>query len=215
MPGPEPSTPSFIHRFVPGEKDCPIVLLLLHGTGGNEDDLLDLGRQLLPGAAMLSPRGKVLEDGMPRFFRRLAEGVFDVNDLVDRTEELARFVEASVAKHSPGKKVIAVGYSNGANIAASLLLLRPHLLKGAVLFRPMVPFTMQAVPDLSDVRVLIESGSRDVIVPKDQPAALEATLRRGDAQVSLIWQEAGHQLTRPDIEAAQAWLSQLSEDLSR
>lgn len=185
------------------------MLLLLHGTGGNEDDLLDLGRQLLPGAAMLSPRGKVLENGMPRFFRRLAEGVFDVNDLVERTEELARFVETTVAKRAPGKKVVAVGYSNGANIAASLLLLRPGLLTGAILLRPMVPFTMQAVPDLSGTGVLIEAGSRDVVVPKDQPGALEETLRRAGARVSLVWQDAGHQLTRPDIATARDWLSEL------
>jgi predicted esterase len=185
------------------------VLLLLHGTGGNENDLIDLGRQLLPGAAMLSPRGKVLENGMPRFFRRLAEGVFDLNDLVERTEELADFVEATVARRAPGKKVVAVGYSNGANIASSLLLLRPRLLAGAVLLRPMVPFAMQSVPDLSGVRVLIEAGSRDVVVPKDQPGALEETLRRAGAKVSLVWQDSGHQLTPPDIATARDWFSDL------
>ncbi len=210
MPGSDPDSSGFIHRFVPSKNDGPITLLLLHGTGGNENDLLGLGSQLLPNAALLSPRGRVLENGMPRFFRRLAEGVFDLNDLAYRTEELARFVEKTSTKRGFGKKVIAVGYSNGANIAASLLLLRPGLLAGAVLFRPMVPFTMQVVPDLSDVRVLIEAGTGDIIVPKDQPEALANMLRRGKAEVTLEWHAAGHQLTEADIEAAQRWLSRLS-----
>jgi phospholipase/carboxylesterase len=212
--GGRPEAPAFIHRYVPAASDSPIVLLLLHGTGGNEDDLLGLGRELLPGAAMISPRGKVLENGMPRYFRRLAEGVFDLNDLAERTDELARFVEATVGRRAPGKRVVAVGYSNGANIASSLLLLRPRLLAGAVLLRPMVPFTMQAVPDLSRVSVLIEAGSRDLVVPRDQPGALEETLRRAGARVRLVWQDAGHQLTPPDIATARDWLSELVKDTS-
>jgi len=210
LSSPEPSERGFVHRFKPSTSGIPITLLLLHGTGGNENDLLSLGQQLLPGAALLSPRGKVLENGMPRFFRRLAEGVFDINDLVNRTEELAKFVEKSSARDGFGKKVVAVGYSNGANIAASLILLRPGLLTGAVLFRPMVPFSMQMVPDLSDVRVLIEAGSEDLMVPRDQPEALAELFRRGKAEVTLRWQEAGHQLTQADIEAARQWLSELS-----
>src|ERR1700690_1761761 len=171
QPMPPTNDLGFVHKFVPAERGQPVTLLLLHGTGGDENDLLPLGRELWPGAALLSPRGKVLENGMPRFFRRLAEGVFDLNDLVARTEELALFVEKISTRRGFGKKVIAVGYSNGANIAAGLLLLRPGLLRGAILFRPMVPFTMQAVPDLSDVRILIEAGTGDIIVPKDQPEA--------------------------------------------
>jgi phospholipase/carboxylesterase len=205
----------FIHRFVPPRKGSQLTLLLLHGTGGNENDLLGLGSQLLPGAALLSPRGKVLENGAPRFFRRLAEGVFDINDLVNRTEELARFVEKASAKYGLGGKIIAVGYSNGANIAASLLLLRPGLLTGAVLFRPMVPFTMQNVPDLSGTQVLIEAGTGDIMVPREQPEALADLFRRGKADVTLLWQEAGHQLTEADIEGARQWFSRFPGSLSR
>jgi phospholipase/carboxylesterase len=211
----ESSSLGFIHRFVPSAKGSPLTLLLLHGTGGNEDDLLGLGGQLLPGAALLSPRGKVLENGAPRFFRRLAEGVFDINDLVNRTEELARFIEKASAKYGLGKKIIAVGYSNGANIAASLLLLHPGLLAGAVLFRPMVPFTMQNVPDLSATQVLIESGTGDIMVPREQPEELADLFRRGKAEVTLLRQDAGHQLTEADIEAARQWLSRLAGSLSR
>jgi phospholipase/carboxylesterase len=202
----------FIHRFVPSEKGSPITLLLLHGTGGNENDLLGLGGQLLPGAALLSPRGKVLENGAPRFFRRLAEGVFDINDLVNRTEELARFIAKASARYGLGK-MLAVGYSNGANIASSLLLLHPGLLTGAVLFRPMVPFTMQNVPDLSGTSILIEAGTGDIMVPRGQPEALADLFRRGKAEVTLLLQEAGHQLTEADIEGARRWLSQLSGSL--
>jgi phospholipase/carboxylesterase/glyoxalase family protein len=198
---PESESPGFVHRFVPSVDGGPITLLLLHGTGGNEDDLLGLGSQLLPGAALLSPRGKVLENGMPRFFRRLAEGIFDLNEMS--------------TKRGFGKKVVAVGYSNGANIAASLLLLRPRLLAGAVLFRPMVPFTMKTVPDLSGVRVLIEAGTEDIVVPRDQPDALAEIFRRGKAEVTLRWHEAGHQLTEADIETARQWLSDLSGSLSK
>jgi len=211
---PESESSGFVHRFVPSVNGGPITLLLLHGTGGNENDLLGLGSQLLPGAALLSPRGKVLENGMPRFFRRLAEGVFDLNDLANRTEELANFVEKMSAKRGFGKKVVAVGYSNGANIAASLLLLRPRLLGGAVLFRPMVPFTMKTVPDLSAVCVLIEAGTGDIVVPRDEPDALAEIFRRGNAEVTLHWHEAGHQLTETDIETARKWLSGLSGSLS-
>jgi predicted esterase len=210
LSSPESGSTGFVHRFVPSQNGTPVTLLLLHGTGGNENDLLDLGGRLLPGAALLSPRGKVLENGMPRFFRRVAEGEFDINDLVNRTEELAEFVKKASAKKGFGKTVVAVGYSNGANIAASLLLLRPDLLAGAILFRPMVPFTMESVPDLSHVRVLIEAGSNDIIVPRDQPEALAELFRRCRAEVALQWQEAGHQLTEADVQVASRWLTEFS-----
>src|SRR5207245_1707060 len=150
--------PDFIHEFIPGSS--PRTLLLLHGTGGNERDLISLGRELDQNASLLSPRGKVLENGMPRFFRRLAEGVFDLEDLQKRTHELADFVKAA-AKHYKIdiNKIVAVGYSNGANIAASMLLLRPEILSAAILFRAMVPLVPETQPDLSSVRVWIGAGS--------------------------------------------------------
>ncbi|MDA4121865.1 MAG: alpha/beta hydrolase [Thaumarchaeota archaeon] len=199
----------FVHRFVPSS-GSPTTLLLLHGTGGNEEDLIPLGKRLLPGAAILSPRGKVLENGMPRFFRRLAEGVFDTNDLVNRTGELAEFLgKASKAYGFDPAKVVAVGYSNGANIAASLLLLHPNVLAGAVLLRPMVPFRLQGLPDLSKTKILIESGTDDALIPRELPEELSGILGKAGAQVSLRWQEGGgHTLTQSDIEAAARWLSE-------
>src|SRR5207248_4811142 len=150
--------PDFIHEFVAGSS--PRTLLLLHGTGGSERDLIPLGRELDPSASLLSPRGKVLENGMPRFFRRLAEGVFDLDDLKTRTQELAEFV-AAAARHYEfdADEVVAVGYSNGANIAASILLLRPKVLRAAVLFRAMVPLLPKDLPDLSPVRVWVGAGA--------------------------------------------------------
>src|SRR4029077_1658625 len=140
--------PDFLHEFVPGTSER--TLLLLHGTGGNERDLIPLGRELDPNASLLSPRGKVLENGMPRFFRRLAEGVFDLEDLKERTHELADFVVSAAAHYKIDiKNITAVGYSNGANIAASMLLLRPEILPAAVLFRAMVPLTPKTQPNLS------------------------------------------------------------------
>src|SRR5881398_4255125 len=152
--------PDFLHEFVPGNSNR--TLLLLHGTGGNERDLIPLGRELDPSAALLSPRGKVVENGMPRFFRRLAEGVFDLEDLKIRTNELADFVAAAAQHYGfSSDKVVAVGYSNGANIAASMLLLRPEILHGAVLFRAMVPLVPEKQPNLSRVRVWIGAGTND------------------------------------------------------
>src|SRR5689334_7745487 len=152
--------PDFIHEFVPGKSER--TLLLLHGTGGNERDLIPLGRELNPDAALLSPRGKVLENGMPRFFRRLAEGVFDLEDLKKQTNDLADFV-ISAADHYKidDKKIVAVGYSNGANIAASVLLLRPEVLSAAILFRAMVPLIPEKQPDLKSKSVFITAGSFD------------------------------------------------------
>src|SRR5437762_12872989 len=149
--------PDFIHEFVPGTSER--TLLLLHGTGGNERDLIPLGRELDPSAALLSPRGKVLENGMPRFFRRLTEGVFDLEDLKNRTNELADFVAAAAQRYRfAANNVVAVGYSNGANIAASILLLRPEILSAAILFRAMVPLIPDTPPNLSAVRVWIGAG---------------------------------------------------------
>jgi predicted esterase len=142
-----PDELGFVHVFVPAENSTAPTLLMLHGTGGDERDLLPLGAELWPGAGLLGVRGKVLEDGMPRFFRRFAEGVFDVEDLKSRTEELAQFIDAASERYEfSKKKLIAVGYSNGANMAASLILLHPHHLAAAILFRPMVPFVPEFRP---------------------------------------------------------------------
>ena len=160
----------FIHRFRPAqETTAPLTLLLLHGTGGDENGLLELGRQLVPGAALLSPRGKVLENGLPRYFRRLAEGVFDLADLQLRTYELADFVETATQRYRlASDRIIAVGFSNGANIAASVLLLRPEVLAGAVLFRSMVPLVPAPMPNLHGKRVLLAAGRVDPIVSPEE-----------------------------------------------
>jgi phospholipase/carboxylesterase len=195
----------FIHEFIPGSSAR--TLLLFHGTGGNERDLISLGRELDPNASLLSPRGKVLENGMPRFFRRLAEGVFDLEDLKKRTHELADFVIAA-AKHYKIdiRHMIAVGYSNGANIAASILLLRPETFAAAILFRAMVPFVPETQPDLSSVRVLIGAGSIDPIVPASETKQLAELLRSAGAEVTIRFFQGGHELTHADIHAAQEWL---------
>lgn len=156
----------FIHHFVPGVAGSERVLLLLHGTGGDESDLIPLGRDLDPTAALLSPRGKVLENGMPRFFRRFAEGVFDEKDVVRRAHELADFVLAAADKYSfELSRLTAVGYSNGANIAAAMMLLRPEVLPSAVLLRAMLPLSNPPVPDLAGKRVLLSAGETDPIIP--------------------------------------------------
>jgi predicted esterase len=197
----------FIHKFVPGTDSDGPVLLLLHGTGGSEEDLLGLGATLRQGAPLLSPRGKVLENGMPRFFRRLAEGIFDEEDLIFRTNELAAFVEAARAQYHLGsRKIVAVGYSNGANIAASLLLLRPEILGGAILLRAMVPLFPENVPNLAGVPVLIAGGRSDRIIPQESTQRLASMLEEAGASVSLHWSPVGHSLTSSDLDAARRWL---------
>jgi phospholipase/carboxylesterase len=202
----------FTHRYIPSldrsSDIAGLTLLLLHGTGGNEDDLLPLGRELDPNARLLSPRGKILEGGrIPRFFRRLAEGVFDIEDLEFRTHELAGFVEkASRIYEFDPRKVIAVGYSNGANIAASMLLLKPQTLSGAILFRAMVPLVPENLPDLSDKRVFMSSGLRDPIATRQEAETLSGLLKRAHAVVDLQWQNSGHELTQDDVHAAKQWL---------
>lgn len=197
--------PDFIHEFVPGNSSR--TLLLLHGTGGNERDLIPLGRELDPNAALLSPRGKVLENGMPRFFRRLAEGVFDLEDLKFRTTELADFV-TSAAQHYEfaTDQLVAVGYSNGANIAASMLLLRPEIMYAAILFRAMVPLIPDKLPDLSSVHIWIGAGDQDPIVATSESQRLVDLLRDAGADVTIRFAKAGHGLTNDDLEAARHWL---------
>jgi predicted esterase len=198
----------FIHRFVSAPSGpSKRTLLLLHGTGGDENDMIPLGRDLDPTAALLSPRGQVLENGMPRFFRRLAEGVFDEEDVIRRAHELADFVGLATARHAfDAKGVIAVGYSNGANIAAAILLLRPEVFSAAILFRAMVPLVPASLPNLARARVLISSGEHDPIVPVENARRLAAMLQAAGADVTLRFESAGHALTRGDIEAAKAWL---------
>ena len=195
----------FTHRFVPGSDQAAPPLLLLHGTGGNEDDLVPLGQSLSPGSALLSPRGQVLENGMPRFFRRLAEGVFDLDDLRARTGQLAEFVKAARSEYGIPAPV-AVGFSNGANIAAALLLLRPGTLGGALLLRPMVPLVPDPLPRLDGTRVQIVAGRGDPIVPPALTEELAVLLRRSGAEVSIEWLPGGHGLTRQDFEIGKRWL---------
>ena len=198
----------FIHRLIPSEdKRSKTTFILLHGTGGNEEDLLPLGRFLAKDATLLGIRGKVLEDGMSRYFRRLAEGVFDEADLTFRTHELARFIEeATAAYHLNRDGLIAVGYSNGANIAASLLLLEPDLLSAAVLFRSMVPLEPKDTPNLRGKAVLMQSGAFDPIIPPANSQRLAQILQQAGADVTLNWQQTGHGLTNEEFEVAQTWL---------
>jgi predicted esterase len=200
----------FIHRFIPArERDSSLTLLLLHGTGGDETDMLGLGQQLALGAALLSPRGKVLENGMPRYFRRLAEGVFDLDDLRVRTHELADFVETATQRYRlASDRIVAVGFSNGANIAASVLLLRPEVLAEAILFRAMVPLVPETLPQLQGRHVLLGAGRQDPIVSPDETERLRRLLHQAGADVTLHWEPAGHGLSQKDIEAARVWLQE-------
>jgi predicted esterase len=198
----------FIHRFVSSGGALPqITLLLLHGTGGNEEDLLPLGQTLFPGAGILSPRGKVLENGMPRFFRRFAEGVFDVADLKFRANELAQFIQDARREYAITGELVAVGYSNGANIAAALMLLHPKVLAGAALFRAMVPFVPRSWPDLADVKVLLAGGQGDPIVPQAETIRLSDILQTAGASVHVHWHQGGHELGDDDIAVTQKWLA--------
>jgi predicted esterase len=201
--------PDFIHEFVPGTSNR--TLLLLHGTGGNERDLIPLGRELDPNAALLSPRGKVLENGMPRFFRRLAEGVFDLEDLKRRTNELADFVAAAARHYGfATDQLVTVGYSNGANIAASMLLFRPEALPIAILFRAMVPLFPETQPNLSPARVWIGAGTNDPIIPMSGTKALAELLSNAGANVTINYFQAGHELTLADVQSAREWLKTIA-----
>jgi phospholipase/carboxylesterase len=199
---------SFVHRFESGADPGGPPLLLLHGTGGDESDLLPLGRAVAPGSALLSPRGKVLENGMPRFFRRLAEGVLDEDDVRRRAAELAGFVaEARAAYGLPAP--VALGFSNGANVAAALLLLHPDALAGAALLRAMEPLADSPSPDLAGRPVLLLSGAMDPIVPAASAARLAATLERAGAIVRHETLPAGHGPSQADVAIAKAWLERL------
>jgi phospholipase/carboxylesterase len=199
----------FIHRFVPPPAggDGP-TLLLLHGTGGDENDLLDLGRIVAPAAALLSPRGKSLDEGSPRFFRRLREGIFDEADLIFRAGELADFVAAAADRYALDRaRIFALGFSNGATIAAAVLLLRPEALAGAVLLRPMVPLEPKQPPDLTGKPVQVVAARHDPMVPVPQTQRLVALLESYGAAVELRWVPGGHGLSHEDLALVHAFLA--------
>ena len=203
----------FQHRFVESSGADPgFALLLLHGTGADENDLIPLGRALAPGAAMLSPRGQVLENGMPRFFRRIAEGVFDMEDLHRRTRELADFLAAARERYELANGIVTVGFSNGANIGASLLLSNPKSLAGAVLIRPMVPFEPEMPPDLAGIPVWLGAGKADPLVPRESTERLAAILEEAGAEVTTHWSPGGHGLTAEEVEVARRWLAARFQD---
>ena len=200
---------SHLHRFVSASEPGKPPILLLHGTGGDEDDLLPLGRAVAPGSALLSPRGKVLENGVSRFFRRLAEGVFDEVDLRHRANELADFVAEAQETYGIDPP-IGVGFSNGANIAAALLLLRPEALSGAALLRAMVPLSEPPVADLQDKPVLILSGAADPIVPAANAGRLAKLLASAGAGVEHRTLPVGHGLSQPDVLITKEWIGRRS-----
>lgn len=197
----------FRHVFEPATGTSTAPVLLLHGTGRNEHDLLPLGRAVAPGSALLSPRGKVLENGMPRFFRRLAEGVFDEDDLRARTDELAGFIDTARERYEMGAP-IALGFSNGANIAASLVLRHPGVLRGAILLRAMVPFRRAPSVDLTGTKILLLSGKSDPIASPNETAALARLFENAGAAVTHRAVPAGHGLTQMDLTLARDWMGQ-------
>jgi predicted esterase/catechol 2,3-dioxygenase-like lactoylglutathione lyase family enzyme len=202
--------PDFVHVFEPAAEgnDDGTTLVALHGTGGNERDLVELARTLHPAAAILSPRGRVKENGRNRFFRRLAEGVLDEADVVRRANELADFLVDAARKYGRDPdRLTALGYSNGANIAAAILLLRPETFDRAVLLRPMTPLNTFSQPNLTGKEVLILKGKRDRIIPGESTDRLARVLRDAGAAVELAEFDAGHELTRADLETAAGWLA--------
>nr|WP_210427052.1 alpha/beta hydrolase [Priestia megaterium] len=198
------------HIFNKGTDPSKPTLLLLHGTGGNELDLLPLAGRIDDEASVLSVRGNILENGMPRFFRRLAEGVFDEEDLIFRTKELNEFLDEASQKYEFDRNnIIAIGYSNGANIAASLLFHYQNALKGAILHHPMVPRKGIDLPDLSGKSVFIAAGTNDPICSPLESAELQSLLEHANAKVELHWENRGHQLTYEEVEEAAQWYRKL------
>ena len=198
------------HIFNKGKNSTKPTLLLLHGTGGNELDLLPLAGMIDDEANVLSVRGNVLENGMPRFFRRLAEGVFDEEDLIFRTKELNEFLDEAAEKYGFDRdNIMAIGYSNGANIAASLLFHYQHALKGAILHHPMVPRRGMDLPDLSGKTVFIAAGTNDPICSPMESTDLQSLLEKANAKVEIHWENRGHQLTMQEVEAAAQWYREL------
>ena len=201
----------FINSFHDKEYDNngrkKLTLVLLHGTGGNEEDLLFLGKEIESHASILSPRGKVLENGMPRFFRRLSEGVFDIEDLKIKTHELADFIQkCSLHYKFDLSQTIAVGFSNGANIATSMLFLRPEVIQGAILFRAMVPFIPDSLPNLLNKKILLSAGLQDPIVSRNETENLYRLFQKTNAITTLKWQPSSHNLFHEDILVAKPWM---------
>lgn len=198
----------FIHKYIPGTSPC--TLLVLHGTGGDENDMLGLGREVAPSMGILSPRGNVLEGGMPRFFRRLAVGVYDEADVIFRAGELAEFVRAAATHYGFDiQQLLALGYSNGANIAAATLLYQPGVLTGAVLFRPMLPMMPVPAPDLAGLPVFIAAATRDPYASVSDTEGLADRLQKAGARVTLRWTEGGHGLALPEVRQTADWISTL------
>ncbi|NIK79128.1 phospholipase/carboxylesterase [Paenibacillus castaneae] len=197
------------HIFKQGTDQQAPVLLLLHGTGGTERDLLPLAERVSQGSSVLSVRGNVLENGMPRFFRRLAEGVFDIEDLLFRTKELNEFLDSAAVEYSFDRQnIVAIGYSNGANIAASLLFHYKNTLRGAILHHPMVPIRGVELPEMSGMPCFIGAGSNDPLCTPQETEELERLLRAGGASVDVHWEPYGHQLTNTEVAAAEAWYNE-------
>jgi len=199
----------FIHRFVPAEDSASgETLIVLHGTGGDENDLIGIGQAVAPGAAILSPRGNVLENGAPRFFRRISEGVFDPKEVRSRAEELARFIRASVVTYRlDPDRIFALGYSNGANIASTVMLIEPRVLQGSILLRPMLVYEPTEGNDLSGSAVFISAGRMDPIVPTMSVERLASLFDAAHADVTLRWQLAGHSLVPSEVREAADWLA--------
>jgi phospholipase/carboxylesterase len=199
-----------IHRFEPGQSPDAPTLLLLHGTGGDESDLLGVGRSLAPQANLVSPRGPILEHGMPRFFRRFAEGVFDEQDILFRAKQMADFLTQAAAKyHFDVNRITAFGYSNGANIAAAMLLLQPQSLSGAILLRPMVPLVPKTLPDLTNKKILIIAGTADPMGSPKQINQLSSMFQSSGAAVQREDLPTSHGLTQEDLHLSSDWLSRL------
>lgn len=199
----------FIHRFVPAEESASgETLIVLHGTGGDENDLIGIGQAVAPGAAILSPRGNVLEKGAPRFFKRLAEGVFDPKEVRSRGEELARFIRAAISSYQlDAGRIHALGYSNGANIASTVMLIEPGLLQSAVLLRPMLVYEPEERRDLSGSAALISAGRMDPIVPVESVERLVELLEASHAEVTVKWQLTGHNLVPSEVREAADWFA--------
>ncbi len=199
----------YIYRERSGSTDN--LLLLLHGTGGNETDLLPLANEVAPEWAVISPRGKVLENGMPRFFKRLAEGVFDMEDLALQSADLVQFISEVRKAHNLDKaRIVAFGFSNGANIAASILLTYPDIFSGAILLHPMVPFTPKLLPHLEGIPVFISGSENDRIVPAEESFRLSEMFQNSGAEVEVSIQNGGHGVTISEIEAVKVWVNSQS-----